>query len=84
VTTFLAVECVVAAAAVAAAVTGADATRILLALIALGGVYLSRKVREIHVLVNAQLEKVMQRLDVAIAERDAAQTAAQTGTKKVD
>jgi UPF0716 family protein affecting phage T7 exclusion len=71
-TTFVGIEAVVAIVAVVAAATGVDWTRILLALIALGGVYLARKVQQVHVLVNSQLEDVKRLLADALAERDEA------------
>ena len=51
----------------------------MLAIIALGGVYLNfrlhqngNKIAEVHGLVNSQLDAVMQKLDDALAQRDTA------------
>ena len=49
-----------------------DITRIILALIGLGTVYLGIKIRQVHVLVNSNFNEVLQRLDQALSERDIA------------
>jgi hypothetical protein len=55
-----------------------DVTQIMLALIALGGVYLNFKLHKVHTLVNSQHDELVAKLNLVKAERDAAQEQVKT------
>jgi len=59
-------------------VNATNVTAIFVALIGvagtIGGIYLARRISEVHVLVNKQLSDVMDRLEKVTGERDTART----------